>query len=589
MNENQLGIFVPVLARLAKGARAAILSEDKGREFRRTKLAKEDAKALVALRQRWIVGTKDDGSSGKGKGKEVESADWAAFAEDLVTKKPTPDFLSQDPHATLDDALLTSLESFLLPSSLPRLSLSGLALDDSTLASWPTLRRIEEVTAWYFSFTVATEQEAQSKARRALNNVKSLDLSKNRLTTFPFFLTALFPNLETLSLSHNAFPHLPPWVTLFSSLRRLRTHANRLVSSRKALKPLPTTTSGRRRATTKRAGTRANVRDILVDLRYTISEMRPDRLLPSCVPASETSLAGLSAQLLQTLNLGAAADGGSASAFASIPPHLRDLVEGSYTCISCTRFISNESDLYVPPFWERVHHLDPGISIPSRLPPHSARPRSSSSHASSSPPLSSSTEMLEPPFLNGNSSAAERPATLEQRLLLTLLARLDAPTPPTHPRALAHRRASSSTSLSSLASATIARRPALSENSPPVLPTLVMGGSGPYGRDYRFCALCAAAHLGLDVELKAVALERFKALDPSERSYEEERGEVLRLSTWVCTCVVCKEERRMRSQIEEAIEEGDAKVAASRAKVLRWLRRKERLRDLEVAAPHQVG
>lgn len=80
---NQLGIFVPVLARLAKDVRAAILSEDKGREFRRTRLAKEDAKALVALRQRWIVGAKEDGV--KGKGKEVE-ADWAAFAEELVAK-----------------------------------------------------------------------------------------------------------------------------------------------------------------------------------------------------------------------------------------------------------------------------------------------------------------------------------------------------------------------------------------------------------------------------------------------------------------------------------------------------------------------
>ncbi|CDR49614.1 hypothetical protein NBRC10512_000182 [Rhodotorula toruloides] len=580
-SENQLGIFVPVLARLAKDVRAAILSEDKSREFRRTKLAREDAKALVALRQRWIVGAKDDGTTGKGKGKEVESADWAAFAEDNVAKNPPPDFLSQDPHTALDAALLTSLESFLLPSSLPRISLSDLALDDSTLSSWPSLRRIEEVAAWYFSFTVATAKEGQAKARRALDNVKSLDLSKNRLTIFPFFLTTLFPNLETLSLSHNAFPHLPPWVTLFSSLRRLRTHANRLVSSRKALKPLSTSTSGRHRRTTKRAGTRANVRDVLIDLRCTISDLRPDRLLPSSTPASATSLAGLSAQLLQSLNLDGPTDSGSPSALANIPPHLRDLVEASYTCISCSRFIPYESDLHVPPFWERVHHLDPGISLPSRLPPQSARPRSSS------PPFPSSSDVND---FSDDSSAAERPATLEQRLLLTLLARLDASAPPSHPRPLAHRRASSSTSLSSLASATIARRPAPTDNGPPVLPTLVMGGSGPYGRDYRFCALCAAAHLGLDAEMKAIALERFKVLEPFERrqegeqSYEEEREELHRLSSWVCMCEVCKEERRMREQREE----GDADVAASKAKILRWLRRKERLRDSEVAAPYQI-
>ncbi|KAJ8294474.1 hypothetical protein OF846_002317 [Rhodotorula toruloides] len=534
-SENQLGIFVPVLARLAKDVRAAILSEDKSREFRRTKLAREDAKALVALRQRWIVGAKDDGTTGKGKGKEVESADWAAFAEDNVAKNPPPDFLSQDPHTALDAALLTSLESFLLPSSLPRISLSDLALDDSTLSSWPSLRRIEEVAAWYFSFTVATAKEGQAKARRALDNVKSLDLSKNRLTS----------------------------------------------DSRKALKPLSTSTSGRHRRTTKRAGTRANVRDVLIDLRCTISDLRPDRLLPSSTPASATSLAGLSAQLLQSLNLDGPTDSGSPSALANIPPHLRDLVEASYTCISCSRFIPYESDLHVPPFWERVHHLDPGISLPSRLPPQSARPRSSS------PPFPSSSDVND---FSDDSSAAERPATLEQRLLLTLLARLDASAPPSHPRPLAHRRASSSTSLSSLASATIARRPAPTDNGPPVLPTLVMGGSGPYGRDYRFCALCAAAHLGLDAEMKAIALERFKVLEPFERrqegeqSYEEEREELHRLSSWVCMCEVCKEERRMREQREE----GDADVAASKAKILRWLRRKERLRDSEVAAPYQI-
>ncbi|EGU12836.1 Serine/arginine repetitive matrix protein 2 [Rhodotorula toruloides ATCC 204091] len=552
-SENQLGIFVPVLARLAKDVRAAILSEDKGREFRRTKLAKEDAKALVALRQRWIVGTKDDGLTSKGKGKEVESADWAAFAEDLVAKNPPPDFLSQDPHTALDAALLTSLESFLLPSSLPRISLSNLALDDSILSSWPKRKpRLEE----------------RSTTSRAS-------------ISFPFFLTTLFPNLETLSLSHNAFPHLPPWVTLFSSLRRLRTHANRLVSSRKALKPLSTSTNGRRRRTTKHAGTRANVRDVLIDLRYTIFELRPDRLLPSSTPTSASSLADLSAQLLQSLNLDGPTESGSHSALANIPSHLRDLVEASYTCISCSRFIPNESDLHVPPFWERVHHLVPGISIPSRLPPQSARPRSSS------PPLSATPDILD---LSDDSLAAERPATLSQRLLLTLLARLDAPTPPSHPRPLAHRRASSSTSLSSIASAIIARRPALADNGPPVLPTLVMGGSGPYGRDYRFCALCASAHLGLDAELKAVALERFKTLDPFERrqegekSYEEEREELHRLSSWVCMCEVCKEERRMREQSEE----DDTKEAASKAKVLRWLRRKERLRDSEGAAPYQI-
>lgn len=343
-------------------------------------------------------------------------------------------------------------------------------------------------------------------------------------------------------------------------------------------------------------GTRANVRDVLVDLRRTVSTLRPDRLLPSLVPASASTLAGLSAQLLQSLNLDSLTEPASPGALASVPSHLRALVEASYTCVSCSRFILNESELHVPPFWERVHHLDPGISIPSRLPPQ-AGPRSSS-HASSSPPVSST------PYIIDLVSPAERPATLEQRLLLTLLARLDAPAPPSRPRPLAHRRASSSTSLSSLASSSIARRAGAADTSsiarrpadsgPPVLPTLVMGGCGPYGRDYRFCALCAAAHLGLEAELKAVALDRFRALDPFENreegewDYEEEREQLHRLSTWTCMCEVCKEERRMREQGEEGNEKGDAKVAASKAKVLRWLRRKERLHESEIVAPYQV-
>jgi hypothetical protein len=75
--ENALGVFIPILHRLAQDVRASVASDGKGREGRK-KLAKEDAKALIALRQRWSIG-------GKGKGKESE-ADWASVVEELVMR-----------------------------------------------------------------------------------------------------------------------------------------------------------------------------------------------------------------------------------------------------------------------------------------------------------------------------------------------------------------------------------------------------------------------------------------------------------------------------------------------------------------------
>lgn len=194
--EYPLGVFVPVLHRLAQDIRASISSDEKGRDARK-KLAKEDAKALIALRQRWS-------GSGKGKGKET-STEWASTMEDLVLKvrefpsfssshvaepvcsqNPPPAFLYDPSHLACTRALLTSLEASLLPSSLPRLSLSGLSLDDRDLEVWPALRRLLEVVAWYFSFVTSNPSEADRRARRAMDEIRSLDLSKNKLSsTFP--------------------------------------------------------------------------------------------------------------------------------------------------------------------------------------------------------------------------------------------------------------------------------------------------------------------------------------------------------------------------------------------------------------------
>ncbi|BGP47107.1 hypothetical protein JCM10450v2_002959 [Rhodotorula kratochvilovae] len=496
--DNALGVFVPTLARLAEDVRAALRDEgERGREFRRTKLAREDAKALVGLKQRWAGG---GGAGGKGKGRETDSLEWVGVVEAAVAQNPSPDFLADPAFAALTPALLTSLEAFLLPSSLPRISLSNLGLTDVDLIGWPALRRLEEVAGWYFSFVVGEPEEARARARKALDGVKSVDLSKNKLTTFPHYLCRLFPNLETLSLSHTQFPHLPPWVTLFSSLRRLRTHGNRLVSPRKALKPLarPHTNSRsgsrRERVHPKHAGTRADVRDVLPAVRAVVLDAPLDELLPSAGSARARSLFSLAAELVHAQLAQPGADLEDVSAF--LPPHLYEALVASYTCASCGRFVLPSSASHLPPFTERAHHLDPGISLPARLPPPVPLPALASPAAT--PPRAL--------FL----SAAERPATLEQRLLLALLARLDAPPPPPRPPRPRQARRGSEASLSSLASARHVpprRERERERDRAPVLPTLVLGGSGAEKSDWRFCALCAAAHLGLEevLALRAAA------------------------------------------------------------------------------------
>ncbi|GAA6057132.1 hypothetical protein JCM3770_004837 [Rhodotorula araucariae] len=499
--DNPLGVFVPTLARLAGDVRAALCDEaERGREFRRTKLAREDAKALVGLRQRWSACGGVAG--GKGKGRETDSLEWVGVVEASVAQNPPPDFLDEPAFATLTPALLTSLEAFLLPSSLPRLSLSSLGITDTELAGWPALIGFQDVAQWYFSFVVGQPEDARLRARKALDGVKSLDLSKNKLMTFPLYLCRLFPHLETLSLSHNQFPHLPPWVTLFSSLRRLRTHGNRLVSARKALAPLdrPHTSrrvsSGTEGAGSKHGGTRADVRDVLAAVRATVVDASLDELLPLPQGNRARSLFSLVAEVVHAqLELSSAL---AEDAATFLPPHVLDALLASYMCASCQRFVLPSAAVHVPAFTERVHHLDPGISLPARLPPP-VLPLVPADPAAPTPPVPRA-------FLL---SAAERPATLEQRLLLALLARLDVPPSP-RPRMHGARRGSVA-SLSSLTSAhqqqqqrqqhpgpPRRRRHDSARDRPPVLPTLVLGGAGAQKADWRFCALCAAAHLGLE-------------------------------------------------------------------------------------------
>jgi hypothetical protein len=77
------------------------------------------------------------------------------------------------------------------------------------------------------------------------------------------------------------------------------------------------------------------------------------------------------------------------------------------------------------------------------------------------------------------------------------------------------------------------------------LPTIVIGGRSEDddGEEWRFCVECAKAHLGLAKS----------GID--------------------CGCYVCREERRVRGRDEHDREYGTDE------RVLRWLRRKERVKE----------
>lgn len=81
VDTSTLGSFVPILARLAFDLEEILKAEEFGKEYRRT-LGKEEAKALVALRQRWSGGN-------KGKGKETEEG-WVGKIREAVERVSEP-------------------------------------------------------------------------------------------------------------------------------------------------------------------------------------------------------------------------------------------------------------------------------------------------------------------------------------------------------------------------------------------------------------------------------------------------------------------------------------------------------------------
>ncbi|GAA5892895.1 uncharacterized protein JCM6883_007506 [Sporobolomyces salmoneus] len=524
--ESSIAVFIPILERFSRDLDAALRKEGTGsREYRRKTMGKEDAKALIALRQKWTrLQGSGGGERGKGKAKEKESElEWIEYVREKVAKNPPPACLSDPDYQTQTAALLNSVESILLPScSIPRISLSNLSLTSTQLSHWTALRNLEEVTEWYLSFSAPSNLEPGNRARTILKGIKSLDLSRNCLTSFPSFLPHLFPSLETLSLSHNQFHHLPPSITLFSHLSRLRTHGNHLVSSEKALLPLKVdkkkeSKGGQRR----RKGTQANSKRIIASLLH----RRPLRSTSTETTIKSASLFRTSIELLlssPSRNLD--------TDLSLLPPHLLELLSNSYICASCKGTILStpeDSDRYVEePLYERVHLVSPGISLP----------RSKSTSAPTDPGGPQEYEEDEDGTKRGNELAS-----FEQLLLLTIYNRYDSQPPPP----LSSRR---------------------SRDGGPErrrrnrgLPTIVIGGGGGIdredddeggtiksdsGNEWRFCVECARCHLGVSKGGK-------------------------------CRCFVCREERRVRGEETE----GEGEKEEGEERVLRWLRRRERVKE----------
>jgi len=93
--------------------------------------------------------------------------------------------------------------------------------------------------------------------------------------------------------------------------------------------------------------------------------------------------------------------------------------------------------------------------------------------------------------------------------------------------------------------------PSSSRSCKPGLPTLIIGGS-----DWKFCKDCAKLHLG-----------------GGRRDDDDAGGRK-------CGCYVCREERRVRGGERER-EKGEFEQDQGEARVLRWLRRKERVNAKE--------
>lgn len=87
--KNSFGVYTPILARLACDVHDALEREGSSREARRTEMTKGSAKALVALRQRWLAIMAPGSSSltsTRGGGKDSKEREWVGTVRRLVAQ-----------------------------------------------------------------------------------------------------------------------------------------------------------------------------------------------------------------------------------------------------------------------------------------------------------------------------------------------------------------------------------------------------------------------------------------------------------------------------------------------------------------------
>jgi hypothetical protein len=220
--DEELGIFLPILARLAKDisvalfplnpASTALDGDDRNHEAEdrahRRSLGKEEARAMIALRQKWSRTGEDSKVKGKGKVREGEGErEWVQQVNDLVkqvrgsfcsdqmfgqlltvllySQNPSPLFLKEASNTLFNTSILNSLESLLLCSTLPRINLSNLDLTNDQLKRCDLLSRSSEVLDWYLTFDRTQKSDGLTTkwSILLLRQVKTVDLSRNRLSS----------------------------------------------------------------------------------------------------------------------------------------------------------------------------------------------------------------------------------------------------------------------------------------------------------------------------------------------------------------------------------------------------------------------
>lgn len=175
---------------------------------------------------------------------------------------------------------------------------------------------------------------------RATNSaVRLLYYRKYRRTddeeALPTYLSSLFPSLEMLNLAHNEFVEsLPPLIVNFSHLRRIQTHGNSLTA-------------------------RSNAKEV--------AQLISDRSPRTDNDDDEKRVENLSKTCIKILRSEIRSNPSIESEIISyLPLHLSTQLINSYTCTSCKKLIiSIDEKNYLPKLFEMVHHLSPGLTLPS--------------------------------------------------------------------------------------------------------------------------------------------------------------------------------------------------------------------------------